>query len=358
MIQVTLNSRDLQPILVGPPKINDQLEAVCRTMEFSVRDTEGLENYPGQKVELWYNGSRWFVGFLRKRGRKHDGVITYLVYDPLIFLVKNIDDWYFTGVTATQGIKTLAEKSGIRIKNLANTGVVLPPLYYQGKAADAVAIDQLSRTYQKNKKKFWFNYKPDHTAEGLDLFERVIPSKLWAFQVGVNLTGASYEESIEDTITVVKLVNRDTGKIVTRIDDVKLKAYGKAVHFEEVDKDEATTMETKAQTLLKNLAKLNITQQIEGINPDGIMPQLYSGDYIYAEEKYTRIIGGYHVRNITHSFENSNLISISADLEVDPYVPEIQFTDAEKKPNTKESTTGVQQNYSPELKKVMSDYGI
>lgn len=354
---ITLNGQDLSPILAGKPTISDQLEAVCRTMEFSVKDTAGLENYLGQKVELWYGGKRWFVGFLRKRGRKHDGVISYLVYDPLIFLAKNVDDWYFEKSTATQNIRTLAEKSGVRVKRLANTGAALPPLYYQGSEGDKVAIDQLSRTYEANKKRFWFNYKPDQDAEGLELFERVVPSKLWAFQVGINLVGATYEESIEETITVVKLVNRETGKVVTKVDSKKLKAYGKAVHFEEVDKDQAAGMETKAQDLLKKLSKLNISQQIDGINPGQAMPQFFSGDFIYVEEKYTRIMGGYHIRNITHTFESDDLITISADIEADAYVPEVQFTDAAKNPNESEEA-GVQQEYSPELLKVMEEYGI
>jgi len=104
-----------------------------------------------------------------------------------------------------------------------------------------VAIDQLARTCEANKKRFWLRYAPDHDAEGLELFERVIPSKLWAFQVGVNIISATYDESIEDTITVVELVNRETGKVVTKTDSKKLKAYGKAVHFEEVDKGRLPT---------------------------------------------------------------------------------------------------------------------
>lgn len=324
-----------------------------------MKDTAGLENYQGQTVELWYGGKRWFIGTLRKRGSSHSGVISYLVYDPMIFMNKNVDDFYFPGQTAKQTINELAKASAVRVHNLVNTGAVLPPLYYQGAEADKVAVDQLVRTYGANKKKYWLRYNPGYGEEGLDLFERVVPTKLWAFQVGVNLTSASMDESIEETITVIKLVNRDTGKVVQKVDEVKLKAYGKSVHFEEIDKDAADTMESKATELLQSLSSMSISQQIEGINPNNTMPQLYSGDYIYVEEKYTHIMGGYHIRNITQTFTSDNLITVSMDIERSPYVPEIQFEDAMKNPSEDTNGgSGVQQEYSPELNSVMDQYGL
>jgi hypothetical protein len=359
-MNVTLNGQNLGPILAGNPVISDQLESLCRTLEFSVYDTDSLDNKLGQTVELWYDGERWFIGQLRKRGRKHDGVITYLVYDPMIFFNKNVDDFYFPGQTATQTIRQLAEASAVRVYKLGNTKAVLPPLYYQGAEADKVAVDQLVRTYQANKKKYWMRYNPGYDTEGVDLFERAIPKKLWSFQVGINLTSATIEESIEETITAVKLVNRDTGKVVEKVDDVKLKAYGKAVHFEEIDKDQADTMESKATELLSSLSNLAISQQIEGVNPDNTMPQLYSGDFIYVEEKHTGMMGGYHIRNITHTFMNDNLITISADIENDPYVPEVQFEDATENPATKEEAgeDGYSQEYGTEISGVMDQYGL
>jgi hypothetical protein len=277
----------------------------------------------------------------------------------MIFLNKNVDDFYFPGQTAKQTIAELAKSSAVRVHKLANTGVVLPPLYYQGKEADKVAIDQLVRTYLKTKKKYWIRYNPGYETEGIDLFERVVPKKLWSFQVGINLTSASVDESIEDTKTVVKLVNRDTGKVVTKVDEVKLKAYGKAVHFEEIDKDQANTMDSKASELLKSLSGLSISQQIEGVNPDNTMPQLYSGDFIYVEEKNTGVMGGYHIRNITQTFMSDDLVVISADIESDPHVPEVQFEDAVKDPAKKDDGSGgLNQEYSPELTAVMNQYGL
>lgn len=372
-LDVRLNNQSLRELMSGPPRITDQLDAACRTLEIPAKSAAELENYMGQPVELWYGGKRWFVGFLMRRRFGADGAITYVAYDPLYFLKRNTDDWYFTDSTATQAFKILADKSGVRVGPLAGTSVVFPQLYYQGASADKVAVDLLARTLRSGGKKYWFRYRPDDGADGLILFEKVVPSKIWAFQVGVNLTAASKEESLEETATVVRLINRETGKTVTKADATALKQYGQLVHFAEVDKDKADTMETDAQTLLDNLKRLGVTMAAEGINPDQAIPQLYSGDAIYVEEPVTGLVGGYYIRNLTQTFESDNLVTLSFDLTTAPDVPDLVYEDADKNPEsdakaagtktgaagtTAADGVGVQQGYSDEVKALIDKYGI
>jgi hypothetical protein len=360
MLDIRINNQSLAPILAGPPKITDQLNTVCRTLEINVQQANGLSNYLGQPVELWYNGTRWYYGFLRKRGYKSDGSITYTAYDPLYFLKKNKDDFYFKNVTATQAMRTLAEKSGVKVYSLANTGAVFKALYYQGAEGDKVATDLIARTYKETGTKYWYRYRPDKDGDGLHLYERKYPSKVWAFQVGVNLESAEYEESIEETCTVVKLINRETGKTVTRIDQAALKAWGHTVHFEEINKDEADGMEAKAQELLNNLAAVNTSMKADGINPNRLMPQFFSGDVIYVEEKNTRLLGAYFILNVVQTFESDDLVTLGFDIQIAPDIPVIQYTDATKQPDSTKPKdgVGVQQDYSEEMKKTIEQYGL
>jgi len=381
MIDVRINNQSLRPILAGPPVITDQLGAVCRTLEISVQQAAGLINYLGQPIELWYGGKRWFFGFLMKRGYKSDGSISYLAYDPLYFMSKNPDDWYFKNITATQGFKILAGRSGVKVYSLANTGAVFAALYYQGAEADKVATDLVARTYKANGVKYWYRYRPDDGSDGIHLFKNVLPAKIWAFQVGINLESAEYEESIEDTCTIVRLVNRETGKTVTKIDSVGANWWGPMVHFEEIDKDGAATMEQTAQRLLKELSKINTTMRATGINPNRVMPQFFTGDVIYVEEKYTGLIGAYHIRNIVQTFQSDNLVTLGFDIQEAADIPAIQYEDATKNPAadkttvktttttaTKKTTVvakpktkagaGVQQAYSAEVKKAIDTYGL
>lgn len=369
-LDVRLNGQSLRQLLTAPPTINDQLEAACRTLELEVRAADNLVNYMGQPVELWYNAVRWFFGFLFRRGKESDGRVTYSVFDPLYYSKKVPDDYYLKNMTGTQGFKYVADKVGIVTGKLANTGAVFPALHYKNAHPDKIFVDLLARTYQATGKKYWYRFDPSVENFGLYLFERVIPPYVWAFQVGVNLTGASYEESIEETATVVKLVNRETGKVVTKVDNEALKQFGHMVHFEEVDKEKAATMEKDAAELLKKLAKVQTTARITGINPNRVIPQLYNGDLIYVEEKYTGLIGAYHIRNITQTFHSDNLIDIAADIQAAPDVPSIQYTDADtdatKKPENSttgsgsKAGTGVQENpqHNEKIKELISKYGL
>lgn len=353
MIAVECNGQNLRSLLREPPHINDPLNAVCRTLELKPYNNDSLENYLGQPVKLWYKNKLWFFGFLRSRRYSSDGSADYKAYEPTVFMKNNPDDYYFKDVTATQGIKQLGEKAGLKIGSLTDTGAVLSQLYYQNKDPDKIAIDLLARTYRANGKKFWFRYDPE---EGLILFERTTPKKVWAFQVGVNLEQAEYKDSIEKTVTIVKLVNRETGKTVTISDTTKLKQYGPSTHFEEVDKQAAQIMDQLANDLLKRKGVVEKSQKIKGYNP-GSMPQFYSGDVIYVEEKKTGVIGAYHIKNVVQVFLSDNLIGLDFDIQEAPEVPIIQYENAQKPPVQKEDT-GVQQEYSEEMKKLMDKYGI
>jgi len=365
-LDIQLNSQSLRGVLSGPPSISDQLNGVCRSLAFTVKKVDGLENYLGQPIELWYAGKRWFFGFIFKKGITDAGEFSYTAYDPLYFMKKAPGDYYIKNMTATQGFLYLAAQVGIAVGPIAGTNVVFPALYYQNAEADKVAIDLLARTYQASGEKYWYRFEPGTEHFGLQVFPRIVPTEIWAFQVGVNLTAANYEASIEETATVVRLVNRETGKTVTKVNTEAIKSFGNLVHFEEVDKDAADTMDAKAQTLLDKLSVVKATMSIEGTNPYQAMPQLYSGDVIYVEESVTQLIGAYHILNVTQTFLSDNLVTLAMDIQEAPDIPVIQYEDATTDPATKSATaktkagTGVQENapHSAAVDELITKYGL
>lgn len=390
-LDVRINGQSLRDILTSPPQIDDDMHAVCRTLSISVYAADGLINYLGQPIELWYRSECWYFGFIFARDFDANGNINYTANDPLFWFRKNIDDYYYKNMTATQIIKALAAKTAVKVHKLANTGVVFTkPLYYQASQPDKIAIDVLARTYMaSNKKKYWYRYEGNL---GLHLFERVVPKTIWAFQVGINLTSASYKESIEETCTVVKLVNRETGKVVVKANTTAMKKFGHMQHFEEIDKEGAPGMEAKATELLRKLSQVKVTSNFAGINPNRVMPQLYSGDVIYVEEEFTGLIGAYHIINVSQTFVDDDLVTMAFEVQEAPDVPVMEYPDAttnpaekakeskpkgkeKKKKDTKEKATpkkGAKKGkkpkdagegassgpYSDELKKVITKYGL
>lgn len=332
MIKVTIGGTDFTAVLSSDPVITDQVNASCRILKFNVEQIKNPQLLVGYKAELFYNGVRWFIGDIKNHRITATGDIEYQVHDPLFFLSKNPDDYYYKNQTATQVIKALASKCGIKVSSLANTGAVFPYLYYPGALPEKIAIDTLARTKEANGKKFWFRYDP--IKDGLILFERSIPAKLWAFQVGVNLLSASKTDSIEELCSTVKLVNRETGKVVTQTNADAQARYGKTQYFEEVNKD-TKNVDGKAKDLLAKLSKITTTMGMAGVNPNGVMSQFFTGDAIYVEEPNTGMVGGYYIKNVAHTFKAKGLIELTFDLLNTPDLPAIQFEDANVKKKDK-----------------------
>lgn len=343
MLKVTIGGSDFTEVLTGAPQIQDQLNATCRTLQFSVEQIRNPQRLVGYQAELFYKGVRWFVGDIKTHGIDGTGNTTFKVCDPCFFFGKNPDDYYFKKQTATQIVTTLAGKCKVKVASIANTGAVFPYLYYPGSSStpDKIIIDTLARTKSANGKKFWFRYDP--VKDGLILFERSIPPNLWALQSGVNLTNASKTESIEELCSTVKLVNRETGKVVVKTNADAQAQYGATQHFEEVNND-VTDINRKATELLESLSKVAVTMSVSAVNPKGVMGQFYSGDAIYVEEPNTGMAGGYYIRNITQTFHAKDLITIDADLDRTQELPVIQFSDADKEDDKKKSSNSGQGN--------------
>lgn len=344
MIDVRVGQQRLNDILAAPPKIDDQINAACRKLTLRVRISKDLKVQLGDAVELWYGGKRWYYGFLKYRKFRSKGEVELISYDPLYFMNRNPGDFYVKNQTATQAIRKLAQDLGIPIGSIANTRAVFKALYYHSAQPDKVAIDLIARTFKDTNKKYWYRFNPDTSGFGLQLFEKKIPSKLWAFQVGVNLESAEYADSIERLATIVKLVDRETGKVVERINTAAYKKYGPLTYFEEVNKDDNKNMDRIARERIEELSKVKADISIRGINPNRSMPQFFSGDVIYVEEKYTNLIGAYHIRNVTQTFHSDNLVSLGMDLQEAPEIPKLQYDRATENPNEKRDHTTKQPN--------------
>lgn len=362
-LKLIINNQDVAPLLTSPPVITDQIDAVCRTLEFTLQATDSLSNYLGQAVQLYLGGERWFYGFLEVRGWESSGQITYKVYDPLYFLKKNPYDYYFKAITADQIAAEVCSVTGVKVGSLAPTGYVLPAKLYQKTEGDKVITDALYLTKQATGRAFWYRFSPaEGAAFGTQLFERVLPDRIWAFQRGVNLTGARYEESLEEHYNVVRLVNRETGKTVTKLDEQAVLDFGARTYFDEVDKDAADTMDQTAAQLLteKNTVKTSIS--LEGINRGLAMGQFFTGDAIYVEEDQTGTFGAYYVKNVTQTILGGKDVQLAFDVETDPSNKRVTIKQpkqagkkSSKKAKDSSTTPG---NYSPEMKTLMEKYGL
>ena len=310
-LQLKIDGNDFTGVLADNPVIKDQLNACCRTLTFKLSLYGNRLDLLAHKVELFYKGKRWFIGEIKKQKEEHDGTNSITAYDPLFLFGKHEDDYYFKNQTATQIVKSMAKKIGLKVYKLENTKVVISYVLYKKGAPDKITVDVLARTWKGGGDKFWFRYDPIN--DGILLKRRTVPEMIWAFKTGGNLISASRERSIEEMYNTVKLINRETGKTATKVNAKNKALYGNTQYYEEIsDKDK--NLSKLAEQKLKSLSKITSTMNMSGLNSDGAMGQFFVGDPIYVEEKNTGMVGGYWVRNVSHTFLADDAIQLDFDL--------------------------------------------
>lgn len=324
-LQLKIDGKDFTGVLAGNPVIKDQLNACCRTLNFQLSMYGNKQDLLAHKAELYYNSKRWFIGEVKKQKEGHDGTNTLVAYDPLFLFSKHDDDYYFKNQTATQIAKSMAGKIGVKVYKLENTKAVIGYVLYKKGAPDKIMVDVLARTWNAGGDKFWFRYDPEH--DGILLKRRTVPTKIWAFKTGSNLTSATRERSIEEMYNTVKLINRETGKTVTKVNAKNKALYGNTQYYEEIS-DKDTNLSSYAAEKLASLSKIKSTLTASGINSDGAMGQFFVGDPIYVEEKNTGMVGGFWITNVSHTFLADDAIQLDFDLTATEDIPEIQYDKA------------------------------
>lgn len=335
-LQLKIDGKNFTGLLTGNPVIKEQLNACCRTLMFDLALLGIKQDLLAHKVELYYSNKRWFIGEIKKQVESHDGLNKLTAYDPLFLFSKHDDDYYFKNQTATQMAKAMADKIGIKVYKLENTKAVIDYTFYKKGSPDKIMVDALARTWNAGGDKFWFRYDPEH--DGILLKRRSVPTMIWAFKTGGNLMSASRERTIEEMYNTVKLINRETGKTVSKVNAKNKALYGNTQYYEEIN-DKDTNLDSYAAEKLKSLSKVKSTLKMSGTNSDGAMGQFFVGDPLYVEEKNTGLVGGFWVRNVSHTFLADDAIQLDFDLTATEDIPEIQYDDSKAKSGCKGKTT-------------------
>jgi len=266
-----------------------------------------------EKVEL-------FRGILFADSINSDGQMTLTAYDENIYLTKNKDTKIFRNQTASAVIKRLCNEFSISIGKIEDTGFVIPKLVFREKTLFEMMVMALTESQKQNGEAFYITSK-----EGkLQLLPRKEQKVQWVLENGVNVLGASYSQSIEDTKTLVKVIGGDAKKkeIAANAKDSELiKRYGIMQHLEKPDGSMTKSqMEQRAKQLLKDLATIDDEARIECLG----IHEVVSGLAVYVKESVTGILGGYYVSADDHRFEKGSH-TMSLTLSATDDIPKMEY---------------------------------
>ena len=222
-------------------------------LTFSVMKDATLNFHEGSAVRLTVDGVKMFFGFVFKKSRTRDQIISVTAYDQLRYL-QNKDTKAYEGKKASELIRMLAEDFGLKLGSIADTGYVIPSRIEENTSLFDMIGNALDMTVTNTGNMFVL----------YDDFGQLALKSLADMRVGSSgeylmideesAQNYEYESSIDsDTYDRVKLTydNEDTGKrdVYMALDSTNINRWGVLQYFDTLEEGE--NGQAKADALLK-----------------------------------------------------------------------------------------------------------
>lgn len=244
---ITHNDIMYQPIVVDEIQWDTERKGVQGKLSFKVINDDILNFAEGDQVRLRVDGQNVFFGFVFKKSRDKEGVISVTAYDQLRYL-KNKDTYSYTNLTASEVIKMIASDFHLQVGELDDTKFKIESRVEDNQTLFDIIQNALDLTLS-NRNEMYVMY---------DDFGRITLKNIGNMRVNILIdesTGENfdYTTSIDgQTYNKIKLVreNKDAGKRELYIaqDSANINQWGVLQYYETVD--EKTNAKAKADALL------------------------------------------------------------------------------------------------------------
>ena len=251
-------------------------------LEFKVVKDDVITFQEGDAVRLKVNGQNVFYGFIFKKKRSKDHIITVTAYDQLRYL-KNKDTYVYENKTASEFIKMIATDFQLQTGSIENTKFKIASRVEENTSLFDMIQNSLDLTLE-NTKKLYVLY---------DDFGKITLKSLDNMQLNLLIdeeTGENfdYTSSIDDqTYNKIKLTydNEDTGKREVYIaqDSNNINRWGVLQYFDTLKEGE--NGKAKADALLslynqktRNLSIKNALGDVRVRAGSLVVVALYLGD--------------------------------------------------------------------------------
>lgn len=237
-------------------------------LTFKVVKDNTISFEEGAAVRLKVDGKPVFFGFVFSKQRDKNQLITVTAYDQLRYL-KNKDTYVYTGKTASQFIKMIADDFALNTGEIADTEFVIPSRVEDNTSLFDMIENALDLTLQNNGEMFVLY--DDFGKLTLKNISSMYVGKPGAYLMIDEETGEnfSYTSSIDsDTYNKIKLTydNEETGKreVFISQDSSNINRWGVLQYFDTLSKGE--NGQAKADALLglynKKTRNLRITNAL------------------------------------------------------------------------------------------------
>lgn len=221
-------------------------------LTFSVMRNSEFELSEGNMVTLSMDGKNVFRGYIFSMNRDKEGIVAVTAYDQLRYF-KNRDTYVYSGKSAAQILKMLADDMGMETGEITDTRYVIPSRVEDNETLFDIVENALDLTLQNTGEMFVMY--DDCGKISLKSVSEMVVRDGDKYPVFDEDCAENFElsSSIEDAFNQIKLVreNKKSGKreVFTAKSDENIKAWGVLQYFGKLGKDE--NGKAKAEALLK-----------------------------------------------------------------------------------------------------------
>lgn len=240
-------NRVFEPVVQDGVTWTTERKGAAGKLEFKVLKDNIINFEEGNPVAFKVDNTNLFYGFVFKKKRDKEKIITTTAYDQLRYL-KNKDTKTYTNKRADELVQMIANEYQLNTGVLENTGYVIAKKAESNQSLFDIILNALDETI-RNRKEMYVLYD-DYGKICLKNLERMKVGLVIDEETGENY---DYESSIDsDTYNQIKLTydNSDTGKrdIYIARDLSNIEKWGVLQYFDTID--EKTNGAVKARALL------------------------------------------------------------------------------------------------------------
>ena len=247
----------------------------------------------GDVVELRVGSKVLFVGQITTREKTNEiGTAHYTARDFMHHLLGSTGTYVFKKTTPEAITKKVCKDVGITTKGLFKTGISIKKMIFENQCL----YDIIIKAYRKVKSETGKKYLPVMDGTKVSVIEKGGSSGV-TLTNKVNIISASYEDSIDNIIDLVKIFNDKHQQVGVVTNEKYLKKYG--VYQAAYQKESGKSSTKGAKAMLVSSTREASVEALGDI-------RALSGYSIKIKDPATGLEGKFFVTSDSHTFENGN----------------------------------------------------
>lgn len=265
------------------------------------KDFENIKIKLGDLICMYDDKDRIFVGTITSREKEAGaGTAAYTAMDFMHHLIRSTGTYKFKAKSPEKITKQVCKELGIETSHLEKTNVNIPKIFFEEKGIYDIIVTAYKKACAKTGKK----YMPVMDGKKLSVITKGNKSGV-TLEQGVDITSASYSDTTDNIVNVVKIYNESMKQIGKIQNEKSTSKYG--IYQSAYKKENGVNAKTEAQGMLKGVTKEASISAIGNI-------KAISGYSIVINEKATGLSGTFYITSDSHTFENG-VHTMSLELE-------------------------------------------